>query len=129
MLAGHIRAPLAFADSSTKEALVQSLLSAAVLKSLELAGPPGRQLVDIHKAGLPVLPSGRQAKPDLVLCEGQPATAAVSVLWEAKPDLSSARHAHALAYQLVQRACQLQPQQPLRRMWLIGGIGKASVEL
>lgn len=88
MLAGHIRAPLAFADSSTKEALVQSLLSAAVLKSLELAGPPGRQLVDTHKAGLHVLPSGRQAKPDLVLCEGQPAIAAVSVLWEAKPDLA-----------------------------------------
>ena len=128
-LADAVTADVLAAQTASRQAPVQQLMVALANEVQGLVHLPGRCYVDTSRTGLPLLPAGRLAKPDLAGCEGHPSASAVSIINEAKPSLATPKHDQEAAYQVVQRALQLQVQQPQRSKWVFASLGRDSVRI
>lgn len=126
-LAASLTAELHAAQQASAEGPVQEMMLALVHKVQGLTHLPGRQYADTSQTGLPILPAGRRAKPDLAGYEVFPSATKVSIISEAKPTLASSKHDGEAAYQVVQCALQLQAQQPARTKWAFASLGRDSV--
>ncbi len=128
-LASATAAAFTAAQKATKEAPVQQLLVSVAEETQKIVRLPDRMYVDTSLAGLPILPSGRRAKPDLAGCEQYTAATCVSIVSEAKPTLDIAQHDSEGAYQVVQRTLQLFSSQKTRTKWIFATVGRTSCRI
>ena len=128
-LAQAVATDMQAAQLSAGEGPVQELMVALANKVLALVHLPSRGYADTSRTGLPILPAGRRAKPDLAGYEWHACASAVSTINEAKPTLTSAKHDCEAAYQVVQRSLQLQGQQPKRSKWVFASLGRDTVRV